>query len=164
MDNRAFEDMILHHIDSLYNFAMVLTSSVSDAEDLSQETYLKATHCQHLYTHDTNCKAWLFTIMKNLFLNTYRQRKHEILLGDRDDEDPVFISLAIHSTCDLKIDLEKAFASLPVSLRMMVMLRDQEGLEYKEIAAIFNCPVGTVMSRLSRGRARMKQFLSGAVC
>ena len=156
--------MILHHIDSLYNFAIVLTGSVSDAEDLSQETYLKATRCQHLYTHDTNCKAWLFTIMKNLFLNTYRERKWEILLGERDDEDPIFISLAMHSTCDLKIDLEKALASLPVNLRLVVVLRDQEGMEYKEIAAIFNCPIGTVMSRLSRGRARIKQFFSEEVC
>ena len=164
MDDNAFEDKILQHIDSMHNFAIVLTGSVSDADDLTQETYLKAAHCQHLYTHDANCKAWLFTIMKNLFLNTYRQRKREVLLGDWSDDDPLFISLAVHSTCDLKLDLEKAFSSLPVNLRLAVMMRDQEGLEYKEIAEIFNCPIGTVMSRLSRGRAQIKQFFAGAIC
>ena len=166
LDHGDFEDLVLHHIDSVYNFAMILTGSVDMAEDLAQETYLKALRCKHLYKHDTNCKAWLFTMMKNLFLNDYRQRSREVLLGGRfwdDDEDPLFVSICVHPTPDLKLDLEKAFALLPPDLRLAVMLRDQEGLEYKEIAEIFDCPIGTVMSRLHRGRTRIKQFLEQEV-
>ena len=162
LNDGAFEDLILSHIDSLYGFARALTGSVDSAEDLVQETYLKATRHKSLYKCDTNCKAWLFTVMKNLFLNTRRQLKHEVLFGsfvlEDGEEDPIFLSASINPTPDLKLDLEKAFATLPADLRLVVMLRDQEGLEYKEIAEILCCPIGTVMSRLARGRARIKNF------
>lgn len=162
MNEGAFEDVVLRHLNSLYAFAKGLTGTAEGADDLVQETYLKATRCKHQYKPDTNCKAWLFTVMKNLFLNDCRQRKREVLVGnfflDEGEDNPVFMSISIQPTPDLKIDLEKAFASLPENLRFVVMLRDQEGLEYTEIAEIFCCPVGTVMSRLSRGRARIKKF------
>ena len=100
--------------------------------------------------------------MRNLFLNDYRHRKREILFGsslaEEGEDSPLFISISINPTPDLKMDLQKALATLPVNLQLVVMLRDQEGLEYQEIAELFCCPVGTVMSRLARGRARIKKF------
>ena len=163
MDEGTFDNKILHHIDSLYGFAKILVGSGNGAEDLVQETYLKASQQRHQYRHDTNCKAWLFTVMKNLFLNNLRQSRREVLFGnfvlDDGEDNPVFMSMSIHPTHDLRMDLEKAFSSLPENLRLVVMLRDQEGLEYKEIAEIFCCPVGTVMSRLARGRAGIKKFI-----
>ena len=81
MDEGTFNSLILSHIDSLYGFARVLTGSADSAEDLVHDTYLKATQQRCQYKHDTNCKAWLFTVMKNLFLNTRRQLRHEVLFG-----------------------------------------------------------------------------------
>lgn len=163
MDEGKFDQLILYHIDSLYGFAKVLTGPGDGAEDLVHETYLKATQNRGQYKHGTNCKAWLFTVMKNLFLNNIRRNRREVLFGsfvqDDGDDDPVFLSVSIHPTPELRMDLEKAFAALPENLRLVVMLRDQEGLEYQEIAEIFCCPVGTVMSRLARGRASIKKFI-----
>ena len=162
MNEEVFENMILCHLDSMYAFARVLAGNHEHAEDLVQDTYLKATQNRCKYQHDTNCKAWLFTVMRNLFLNDYRHRKREILFGnflsEEGEDSPLFISISINPTPDLKMDLQKALATLPVNLQLVVMLRDQEGLEYQEIAELFCCPVGTVMSRLARGRARIKKF------
>ena len=163
MDEGTFDQLILYHIDSLYGFAKVLIGTGDGAEDLVHETYLKATQNRCQYKHDTNCKAWLFTVMKNLFLNNIRRHRREVLFGsftlEDGEEDPVFMTVSIHPTPELRMDLEKAFAALPENLRLVVMLRDQEGLEYQEIAEIFCCPVGTVMSRLARGRASIKKFI-----
>lgn len=168
LSENAFEDTILGHIDSLHAFARTLTGSMEGAKDLVQETYLKASRSRHLYKDGTNCKAWLFTILKNQFLNTRRRQKWEVsldaMIADGDfgsvasDDYPAFLPTSFNPTPDLKVDIEKALASLPADLRLIVMLRDQEGLDYREIAELICCPIGTVMSRLARGRERIKQF------
>jgi RNA polymerase sigma-70 factor (ECF subfamily) len=167
-DREAFEELILQYADSLYGFARSLTGSADGAEDLVQETYLRAIRYWTHYEPGTRCKAWLFTIMRNLFLNERRDRAREILLGGSDPEgnDTVLEEVAalkagMLQRPDLKVDLEKAFAALPTDLHLVVLLRDVEGLEYREIAELLGCPIGTVMSRLSRGRARIKRFLAG---
>lgn len=166
-NQEAFAELILRYVDALYSFARMLTGSADGAEDLVQETCLRAIRCWKQYEPGTHCKAWLFTIMRNQFLNDRRARGRELLSSgsefNHDEENGGMIVRmpAPLQRPDLKIDLEKALASLPEGLRMIVLLRDQEGLEYREIADLLDCPIGTVMSRLSRGRFRVKRFLTG---
>jgi RNA polymerase sigma-70 factor, ECF subfamily len=165
-----FETLTLRYLDSLYNFGMVLTRQKDHAEDLVQETYLRAYRFYHQYEFGTNYKAWLFTIMRNIFINNYHQQAKEISLSDLDIEDeredryemlngPLF---SVQSTLGRGIfpaDIEKALNDLPVQLKAVIVLKDIEGFDYREIANILGCPTGTVMSRLWRSRNLLKKSL-----
>lgn len=166
-NREEFDDLILGYLGTLYGFARVLTGSADGAEDLVQETYVRAIRYWRHYEPGTHCKAWLLTMMRNLFLNQRRDRAREVLwgVGSGAEDDPgagAVFNRSFMMRPDLRIDLEKALSILPPDLRVVVLLRDQEGLEYREIAEILGCPMGTVMSRLARGRARIRRFLSGS--
>ncbi|MFZ5861615.1 MAG: sigma-70 family RNA polymerase sigma factor [Nitrospirota bacterium] len=163
-----FEELTLKYLDSLYGFALVLTGNSDDAHDLVQDAYLRAFRFYHRYEHIANYKAWLFTITKNLFINRYHQRAREVSLTEleivEDDpyESPKEILVASsdrHQRGLFRQDFQRAMDSLPEKLRLAVLLKDVEGFDYKEIAEIMSCPLGTVMSRLSRGRNFLKKAL-----
>jgi len=168
----VFEAIVLPHLDALYGFALVLTRDPAEAEDLVQDTYVRALQFFHRYEQGTNCKAWLFTIMKRIFLNRVPQRAREVLCPEQTqhgDNDELIESLdshmnvmnAVHGGRDeiFRQDVVKALELLPDSFRVVVVLRDIEGFSYSEIAHMLDCPMGTVMSRLSRGRDLLRQLL-----
>jgi RNA polymerase sigma-70 factor (ECF subfamily) len=165
-----FEDVALLHLDSLYNAALRLTRNRADAEDVVQEAVLRAFRAFDTFDRATNCRAWLFTILRNVFLNRERRRGREVLdegltfmepaggpapewPAHRDPEDE-FLQTVLHG------DVERALRALPFAYREVVILADLEGLTYKEVAQALGCPVGTVMSRLSRGREMLRQALA----
>ena len=166
LESGGFEAVALTHIDSLYRFALHMSGNESDAEDLVQDTYLKAYRFFDKFKAGTNCKAWLITILKNNFINTVRRgsgrpyivhlpemEEHGVeLLADSDTEDAVFGDL-------LDDDVTDAINTLPVEYKSSILLADVEGLPYKDIAAIMDCPIGTVMSRLHRGRRLLRNRL-----
>ncbi len=168
---REFEAVALVHLDALYHFALRLTHNRSEAEDLVQETCLRAFRSFHRFNPGTNCRAWLFTILRNAFLNRIRQAGRDVLAGEsadlestafprvaetlpaRDHPDEEFFQTVLHG------DVDRALKALPLPFREVVILADLEGLAYKEIAQVVGCPIGTVMSRLSRGRGLLRQAL-----
>jgi len=163
-----FEELTLPYLDSLYGFALVLTGNTDDAHDLVQDAYLRAYRFYHRYEQIANYKAWLFTITKNLFINRYHQRAREVSLTELEivDDDPyespkeiLIAARGRHEKGVFRQDFERAMAALPEKLRLAVLLKDVEGFDYKEIAEIMSCPLGTVMSRLSRGRNLLKKSL-----
>ena len=167
---RLFEETALPCLDALYGFGLLLTGRPADAEDLVQETFLRAFRFFHQYEHGTNCKAWLFTIMKHIFLNQSTQRARLVLSRDvHPDEEGESQSLwrdAIGRSPASSLrdevfakDIEKALALLPETFRLVVVLKDMEGFSYGEIARLLDCPIGTVMSRLSRARDLLRRFL-----
>ena len=160
-----FEAVAMPFVDSLYNTAYRMTRNSEDAEDLVQETYLKAYKYYDKFTEGTNFKAWLFKILKNTFINSYRKRQSEPLKSDfADIEDAFENKVSEEVTGKLKNpeqellkdvldeDVQRALEALPDDYRMAVILADLEGFSYKEIAEILEVPLGTVMSRLYRGR------------
>jgi RNA polymerase sigma-70 factor (ECF subfamily) len=163
-----FEEHTLPYLPSLYGFAVVLTGNRDDANDLVQDAYIRAFRFYPRYEHIANYKAWLFTLAKNLFINRYNQRAREISLDDLDigDEEPQQSSAALllcahdrHARGIFRSDFESALAAMPDKLRLAVLLRDVEGFDYREMSEIMGCPLGTVMSRLSRGRNLLKKSL-----
>ncbi len=164
-----FEEKTLPYLPSLYGFAVVLTANRDDANDLVQDAYLRAFRFYPRYEHIANYKAWLFTLTKNLFINRYHQRAREISLDDLDivDDEPHQSAAGLllcahdrHARGIFRRDFESALAAMPDKLRLAVLLRDIEGFDYKEMSEILGCPLGTVMSRLSRGRNLLKKSLS----
>ena len=164
-DGGQFEQAAMPYLDSLYNTAYRMARNAEDAEDLVQETYLKAYRSFGQFTPGTNLKAWLFKILKNTFINEYRKRQAAPIESDFADIEESFESqLAAEATGQMKNPeetilegafdegVQKALDELPVDYRMAVLLADIEGFSYKEIAEILDIPVGTVMSRLYRGR------------
>src|SRR5881398_1113587 len=167
-----FEKAAMPYVDSLYNTAYRMTRNSEDAEDLVQEMYLKAYKYYDKFEEGTNFKAWLFKIMKNTFINNYRKKKltpHKIDFSEieesyerviqknapdliRDPESEIFQDM-------MDEDVKRALDSLPHDYKMVVLLADIEGFSYKEIAEILDCPVGTVMSRLYRGRKMLERTL-----
>jgi len=172
IDAREFERQALPFLDSLYNTAYRLARNAEDAEDLVQETYLKAYRSFEQFTPGTNLKAWLFKILKNTFINLYRKRQAAPQEGDFSAIEggfegqvqpeaagrmPTPEQEALENALDENV--QRALDRLPPDYRMAVVLADLEGFSYKEIAEILEIPVGTVMSRLYRGRKRLEEDL-----
>lgn len=166
-DPREFEETTLPFLDSLYRYAALLTGDRDQAEDLVQETYLRACRFFDRYERGTHCKAWLMTIMRNLFINQYHQRSREVLVsefdepGDFEPLSPLGVSREDDSLKSriARHDLKKALEALPAHLREVVLLKDAEGFDYKEIGRLIDVPLGTVMSRLFRARNQLKRLL-----
>jgi RNA polymerase sigma-70 factor (ECF subfamily) len=169
----AFERQALVHTDALFGAAYRLTRNARDAEDLVQDALLRAYRFWDSFQQDSNCKAWLLRIVTNTFINEYQRKKRsrEVLdaaSAEQDATDGVLVHaeandkrspekvLMHHSVSD---DVQRALESLPDDFRTAVILCDMQGLSYKEIADIMECPVGTVMSRLFRGRKLLASAL-----
>jgi RNA polymerase sigma-70 factor, ECF subfamily len=168
-----FETDAMPLLDQLYGAALRMTRNPADAEDLVQETFAKAYAAFHQYRPGTNLKAWLYRILTNSFINSYRKKQREPLQSNADDiEDWQEHRAASHSSTGLRsaeaeaLDLigddvvKDALAQLPDDFRMAVYLADVEGFAYKEIAEIMDTPIGTVMSRLHRGRGQLRKLLA----
>lgn len=168
-----FEAEAMQHVDSLYGAALRLTRNRADAEDLVQETYLKAFASWHQFTRGTNLKAWLYRILNNAFISDYRKaQRRPQTSGDADVEDWQLAAAAEHDAVGLKSAEVEALEQMPSSIvtdalaalkpeyRMAVLLADVEGFQYKEIAEIMGTPIGTVMSRINRGRTQLRKALA----
>ena len=158
-----FEAEALPHMDLLYNFALRTTGNADDARDLLQETFMKAYRFWSKYEKGTNIRAWLFRIMKNSYINLYRKETREPDKVDYGDIENFYDSIRASSTDTndlqekfygglLGDEVTKALQNLPEEFRTVVILCDIEGLTYEEIAEFLECPIGTVRSRLHRGR------------
>ncbi len=158
-----FEKEAIPHMDALFNFALRLTGDSDEADDLVQETYLKAFRFFDKFERGTNCKAWLFRIMKNTFINSYRKSAKEPDKVDYEEVENFYESIKPSSTDSAHLEkemydnllddeLSNAIASLPEDFRMVIILCDIEGFTYDEIADFIDIPVGTVRSRLHRAR------------
>jgi RNA polymerase sigma-70 factor (ECF subfamily) len=167
-DSSEFEKTALVHLDTLYQAALRLTSSRAEAEDIVQETVLSAFRNFHQFNPGTNCRAWLLTILRNVFLNRLRKAEREVLEADPagwESATPSATALGFGSPEEaffqtvLHGDVDRALKALPLAFRETVVLVDLEGLSYKEVAGVIGCPMGTVMSRLSRGRHLLRQAL-----
>ena len=163
-----FEIVALPHIDSLYRLALALTRNRSQAEDLVQETYLRAYRAFDQFTPGTNCRAWLFTILRHHFLNHLKKSSREVLEWDTIEPDwhdqPNGDGWAESPEAEffqrvVEVEVKRAVETLPLLFREVVILADLEGFSYKEIGEILGCPVGTVMSQLHRGRNHLRKFL-----
>jgi RNA polymerase sigma-70 factor, ECF subfamily len=167
-----FERDVIPLLPSLYGAAMRLTRNPTDAEDLIQETYLRAFRGFAGFKEGTNLKAWLYRILTNSFINTYRkkQREPQTVEGPDDiDEWYLFDRLgakSVEGSAESQVldqmpdeDVKRALESIPENFRMAVLLADVEGFSYKEIAEITDVPIGTVMSRLHRGRKALEKAL-----
>ena len=167
-----FEAVALEHMDALYGSALRLTRNPGDAEDLVQDAYLKAYRFFDSFEKGTNIKAWLFKILTNTFINKYRRKVKEKEVAEAPAEDIMvdrFISARhVRALRDpegtffdqlLSDEVVEALDKVPVDFRMVVILADIQGFAYKEIAEIVGCPVGTVMSRLFRGRRILQKHL-----
>jgi RNA polymerase sigma-70 factor (ECF subfamily) len=157
----------IEHIDGLYGYAMVLTRNRTEAEDLVQETYVRALEAMHRLRENSNVKGWLFTILRNLWFNELRKRRSTPNLIEIDGEDNGADGLVGNSKDSHEIfvsneDSERvrmAIAQLPIEFREIILLREFEELSYQEIAEVLACPAGTVMSRLGRARAKLRNIL-----
>jgi RNA polymerase sigma-70 factor (ECF subfamily) len=173
-----FEVQVLSHLDALYGVACRLTKAPLDAEDLVQDALVKAMRARDQYQPGTNLKAWLFKILTNTFINKYRRGGLERVVLDGPDADPLadgWVSAAsMRALRDpenqalrsiIEEEIHRALEELPEEFRLAVVLSDVEELSYKEIAEVMDCPVGTVMSRLHRGRRLLqKRLYDHAVC
>ena len=173
-DQATFTDQAMEHMPSLYSAALRMTRNPSDAEDLVQETYLKAYRGFGSYEQGTNLKAWMYRILTNTFINRYRAAKRRPDETDLDDVEDFYLyrrlggleeARAGRSAEDELMDffseaeVKAALDALPEQFRMAVLLADVEGFSYKEIASILDIPIGTVMSRLHRGRKNLQKAL-----
>ena len=153
------------YLDGLYGYAVVLSRNSTEAEDLVQETCLRALRGIHQLRPDGNVKSWLFTILRNIWLNQRRQRRVAPEMVELDSDgtsDPPDTARDPHAVYTDKIEQEQvraAIQQLPVEFREIIILREYEELSYQEIAGVLGCPPGTVMSRLARARSRLRDLL-----
>ncbi len=169
-----FQGLVLEHLDSLYNYALVLTRRTEDAEDLLQEVLVRGFQSFASYDRSLSFKGWMFTIIKNAYIDRFRRQRRlppeEPLWATRGVEEPV-LSLD-NPLCSVPLapedlllrreaieQVREAIRRLPEEMREVVELRDVEGLAYREIARVINRPIGTVMSRLYRGRNLLRTCL-----
>ena len=157
----------IEHLNGLYSYALILSRNHADAEDLVQETYLRAMQAKDRLRADSNIKAWLFTILRNIWLNQLRKRRsgpqivetmedgpaNEVVEPSRDSYDIYVSNLE-------REQVRAAIEKLPIEFREIILLREYEELSYQEIASVLDCPAGTVMSRLGRARGKLRVLLS----
>ncbi len=173
-DQASFAEQAMEHMPSLFAAAMRMTRNKADAEDLVQETYLKAYRAFGGFQEGTNLRAWLYRILTNTFINIYRAKKRRPDESNLEDVEDLYLyrrlgglegAQAGRSAEDEVLDsftegeVKGALEALPEQFRMAVLLADVEGFQYKEIAEILDIPIGTVMSRLHRGRRALQKSL-----
>jgi RNA polymerase sigma-70 factor (ECF subfamily) len=173
-DQAAFSDLAMEYMPALYSAALRMTRNPSDAEDLVQETFLKAYRAFGTFELGTNLKAWLYRILTNTYINSYRAKRRRPEIADVEDVEDLYLyhHLAPGGTSGVgrsaedealerftDDDVKTALESLPDTFRMAVLLADVEGFSYKEIAEITDVPIGTVMSRIHRGRKALQKAL-----
>lgn len=164
-----FEKMALPHMSALYTTALYLTGKKEDAEDLVQETVLKAYRFFDTFSQGSNFRAWIMTILKNNFVNRYRQVKRQNVISEGDVEEFVLYQAVKESEGDNpetellqkfeNEEIQRAIAELPLDYREAILLCDVQELSYDEISRVLNCPVGTVRSRIHRGRQILQKKL-----
>lgn len=168
-----FEREALQYVDQLYAAALRMARNPADAEDLMQEAYMKAFSAFHQYKPGTNLKAWLYRILTNTYINVYRKRQREPQQANTDTvEDWQLAQAGAHDSKGLESaetealshlpdsNIKEALQAIPEDFRMAVYYSDVEGFSYKEISEIMDTPIGTVMSRLHRGRKLLRDLLS----
>jgi RNA polymerase sigma-70 factor (ECF subfamily) len=171
---REFEGLALEHLDPLYSAALRLTKNERDAEDLVQDAFLRAFRFFDKFERGTNMKAWLFKILTNTFINKYRRRVKEKSVVEgaaREATNENFVTREPSESASnpeqyffeklLSDDVIRSIDALPIDFRLVVILADLQEFSYKEIAEVLDCPVGTVMSRLYRGRKLLQKNLLG---
>jgi RNA polymerase sigma-70 factor (ECF subfamily) len=173
-ERSTFAEQAMEYAPQLYSAAMRMTRNQADAEDLVQEAYLRGFRSFHTFQEGTNLRAWLFRILTNAYINKYRAKQRRPIESDLADVEDLYLyrrigsleaAAASLSAEDQLLDLftddevKQALEDLPDNFRMPVILADIEGFSYKEIAAMLDIPIGTVMSRLHRGRKAMQRAL-----
>ena len=171
-----FEKIAIVHLDQLYSVAYKMTLNAQDAEDLVQETYVKAYRSFHQFKADTNIKAWLYTILTNTFINIYRKKQrspqtinneevNDWQINNIDSSNSFGLRSAETEVLESMSDetIKQAFMSLSQQYKMVIYFADIEGYSYKEISEILSLPLGTVMSRLHRARVKLRKLLSSYV-
>ncbi|HSH58655.1 MAG TPA: sigma-70 family RNA polymerase sigma factor [Acidimicrobiales bacterium] len=171
-----FTEQAMEHMPSLYGAALRMTRNAADAEDLVQETYLKAYRSWDSFQQGTNLKAWLYRILTNTFINNYRSKKRRPEQTEIEEVEDLYLYRRLGGLEAARVgrsaedevmelftdtDVKAAIEALPDQFRLAVLLADVEGFSYKEIAEILDVPIGTVMSRLHRGRKGLQKALVG---
>ena len=173
-DQAQFAELAMEYMGSLYSAALRMTRNPADAEDLVQETYLKAYRAFGSFKEGTNLKAWLYRILTNTFINSYRARRRRPEQTELDEGEDLYLyrrlggleAVSAGRSAEEEVlehftetEVKEAVEALPEQFRLAVLLADVEGFSYKEIAEILDIPIGTVMSRLHRGRRALQKAL-----